>query len=164
MGLFSKLQDRYSLACLNAAQFFGVLNDNIFKLVLVYLMIEVLGYQKAPKILSAAGATFVIPFLLFSSSAGILADRFSKQRLLVFMKIAEYVKRHSAPNDRIFVWGFATMIYFFSERAPASRFFSADLLVGRPTGTNRADTWKKDTSSLARPEAWAAFMTMLRNA
>ena len=77
MGLFSKLQDRYSLACLNGAQFFGVLNDNIFKLVMVFLMIEVMGYQKAPKILSAAGATFVIPFLLFSSSAGILADRFA---------------------------------------------------------------------------------------
>ncbi len=80
---------RHSLAFLNSAQFLGVLNDNIFKLVMVFLLIDTLGKGKASGILSAAGAIYVIPFLLFSSAAGILADRFSKQRLLVAMKGVE---------------------------------------------------------------------------
>jgi acyl-[acyl-carrier-protein]-phospholipid O-acyltransferase / long-chain-fatty-acid--[acyl-carrier-protein] ligase len=81
----------HSLAFLNAAQFFGVLNDNIFKLAIVFLLIDAEGPQNASNILSAAGAIFVVPFLLFSSSAGILADRISKQKLLMLMKVAEMI-------------------------------------------------------------------------
>jgi acyl-[acyl-carrier-protein]-phospholipid O-acyltransferase / long-chain-fatty-acid--[acyl-carrier-protein] ligase len=81
----------HSLGFLNAAQFGGVLNDNIFKLVIVFLLIDVEGKQKASSILSAAGAIFVVPFLLFSSAAGVLADRFSKQKLLMLMKVAESI-------------------------------------------------------------------------
>ncbi|HEV3270235.1 MAG TPA: MFS transporter [Candidatus Rhabdochlamydia sp.] len=75
-----------SLACLNVAQALGVVNDNIFKFTMVFLLIETLGAAEASSILSATGAIYVIPFLLFSSYAGILADRLSKQKLLVFMK------------------------------------------------------------------------------
>ncbi|WP_215216701.1 MULTISPECIES: MFS transporter [Candidatus Rhabdochlamydia] len=74
------------MACLNLAQALGVVNDNIFKFTMVFLLIETLGDMKASFILSATGAIYVIPFLLFSSYAGILADRLSKQKLLVFMK------------------------------------------------------------------------------
>ncbi|PWU15273.1 MAG: hypothetical protein C5B45_02955 [Chlamydiae bacterium] len=85
---FSKT-GRCSLACLNVAQALGVVNDNIFKFTMVFLLIEVLGAAEASSILSATGAIYVIPFLLFSSYAGILADRLSKQKLLVFMKGVE---------------------------------------------------------------------------
>jgi len=87
---FSK-PDKHSIHFLNVAQFMGVLNDNIFKLVIAFLIIEIQGKQHASFILSLAGLIYVGPFLLFSSTAGILADRFSKQRLLVAMKIAEIV-------------------------------------------------------------------------
>jgi acyl-[acyl-carrier-protein]-phospholipid O-acyltransferase / long-chain-fatty-acid--[acyl-carrier-protein] ligase len=76
---------------LNTTQFLGVVNDNIFKLVMSYLLIDTLGKSMASPILSATGAVYVLPFLLFSSSAGILADRFSKQKLLIIMKIVEMV-------------------------------------------------------------------------
>ncbi|MDR2540080.1 MAG: MFS transporter [Chlamydiales bacterium] len=82
---FSKT-GRCSLTCLNLTQALGVVNDNIFKFAMVFLLIETLGAIKASFILSATGAIYVIPFLLFSSYAGILADRLSKQKLLVFMK------------------------------------------------------------------------------
>lgn len=82
---------KHSLAFLNTSQFLGIVNDNIFKLILVFLLIEVQGAAKAGSILSIAGAIYVIPFLLFSSSAGVLADKFSKQRLLVLMKAFEIV-------------------------------------------------------------------------
>lgn len=81
--------DQHSLSWLNVTQFLGVINDNVFKFVMAFLLIDTLGKSEASSILSATGAVYVIPFLLFSSSAGILADRFSKQKLLVLMKAAE---------------------------------------------------------------------------
>lgn len=81
----------HSLKFLNSAQFLGALNDNIFKLLLAYFLIDTQGTQHASRILSLTGAIFVIPFLLFSSAAGVLADRFSKQGLLVLMKCAESI-------------------------------------------------------------------------
>lgn len=96
MRKFKKLpgasgEKRHSLAFLNVAQFLGAMNDNIFKLILVFMLIGIQGQQKASIILSAVGAIYVIPFLLFSSTAGVLADRFSKQKLLVIMKVAECI-------------------------------------------------------------------------
>ncbi|MGR3911992.1 MAG: MFS transporter [Candidatus Rhabdochlamydia sp.] len=78
-----------SVQFLNIAQFTGVLNDNIFKLVTAFLLIDMMGEAYASKIMSVAGAVFVIPFLVFSSVAGTLADRLSKQRLLMGMKVVE---------------------------------------------------------------------------
>src|SRR5579862_4386843 len=63
-----------SLAYLNATQFFGALNDNIFKLFVIFLLISTLGKDQSNLILSMAGAIFVIPFLLFSHAAGVFAD------------------------------------------------------------------------------------------
>ena len=96
MGLFRKdgiswFQEKHSLGALNISQFFGVVNDNLFKLVLVFMLIDAYGAPYANTILSLAGAIFVIPFLVFSSSAGVLADRFSKQRILRYIKAVEIV-------------------------------------------------------------------------
>ncbi len=52
-------------------------------------MIGIKGPAYANTILSAAGAIFVIPFLLFSSLAGILADRYSKSRFIIIVKVSE---------------------------------------------------------------------------
>lgn len=81
--------DFRSFYFLNATQFLGALNDNIFKLLVIYLLINVKGPAAANSILSIAGAVFVIPFLLFSSGAGVLADRISKRTIIVFTKILE---------------------------------------------------------------------------
>ncbi len=90
-GFLSKLPgfsspDKHSLHFLNIAQFMGALNDNIFKLVIAYLIIDLRGQEHASIILAKIGAVYVIPFLLFSSTAGVLADRFSKQKLLMLLK------------------------------------------------------------------------------
>src|SRR5690242_14836158 len=81
--------DYRSFYLLNATQFLGALNDNIFKLLVIYLFIHVKGADSAPAILSLAGAIFVIPFLLFSSGAGVLADKISKRTIIVITKIFE---------------------------------------------------------------------------
>jgi acyl-[acyl-carrier-protein]-phospholipid O-acyltransferase/long-chain-fatty-acid--[acyl-carrier-protein] ligase len=81
--------DFRSFYLLNATQFLGALNDNVFKLLVIYLLINVKGPAAANTILSLAGAIFVMPFLLFSSGSGVLADRLSKRTIIVFAKIIE---------------------------------------------------------------------------
>ena len=110
---------RHSLGFLNATQFLGVINDNIFKLSVAFLLIDALGKQHAPSILSAAGAIYVIPFLLFSSSAGILADRFSKQKLLVFMKGAEILVMLFAlyAFGQKIEWACYTLLFFLATHS-----------------------------------------------
>lgn len=90
MRWFSR-SDYTSFYFLNATQFLGALNDNIFKLLVIFLLINVKGPTDANSILSIAGAVFVIPFLFFSSGAGVLADRISKRTIIVFTKALEVV-------------------------------------------------------------------------
>src|SRR5689334_20010632 len=78
-----------SFTYLNITQFLGALNDNIYKLLIVYLFIDIEGIDQKYNILSSTGAIFVLPFLLFSTSSGTLADRFSKRNIIVYTKILE---------------------------------------------------------------------------
>jgi len=80
-----------SFTYLNITQFLGALNDNIFKLLIVYYFIQLDGIENSHTILAATGALFVLPFLLFSASSGTLADRFSKRNIIVFTKLLELV-------------------------------------------------------------------------
>lgn len=78
-----------SFTYLNITQFLGALNDNIYKLLIVYLFIDIEGIDQKYNILSTTGAVFVLPFLLFSTSSGTMADRFSKRNIIVYTKILE---------------------------------------------------------------------------
>ena len=68
-----------------AVQFLGAMNDNVFKQALVIL----LAYQTASfttmssdTLQNLAQALFILPFFLFSATAGQLADKFEKSRLI----------------------------------------------------------------------------------
>lgn len=74
---------------LNCAQFLGALNDNIFKLLLVFFLINFQGEQYRDQILALSGILFVLPFILFSSFAGKLADNYSKTRIFQGAKVLE---------------------------------------------------------------------------
>lgn len=80
-----------SFTYLNVTQFLGALNDNIYKMLVVYFFIQLEGIENSHKILASTGAVFVLPFLLFSASSGILADRFSKRNIIVLTKVLELV-------------------------------------------------------------------------
>ncbi len=71
-----------------ATQFLGAFNDNIFRTV-VSLAALASGASSPSLLVAAAGALFVLPYLLFSTYAGWLADRFSKRRVIVLAKAAE---------------------------------------------------------------------------
>ena len=73
-------------------QFLGAANDNLFKqaigILTVYRLLAADPGQ-AQALVTAAGGIFILPFLLFSSLAGALADRMEKSRLMRLIKIAE---------------------------------------------------------------------------
>ncbi len=74
---------------LNATQFFGALNDNIFRLFIVFSLISLRGPEAASEVTAIAGAVFVMPFLLFVALAGVLADRISKRTITICVKTCE---------------------------------------------------------------------------
>ena len=80
-----------SFTYLNITQFLGALNDNIFKMLIVFLLIDIEGIQHTNTILATAGAVFVIPFLVFSQASGTIADRCSKKNIIVITKVMEVV-------------------------------------------------------------------------
>ena len=86
-----KIRKLSSFTYLNVTQFLGALNDNIFKLLTVFFFLELEGVKESHWILSLSGAIFVLPFLLFSASSGMLADRFSKRNIIVLTKLLELV-------------------------------------------------------------------------
>lgn len=78
-----------SFRWLNATQALGALNDNLFKLLLIFLLVTIQGEERRTVIVTAASGMFVLPFLLFSSAAGVLADHVSKSRIILVMKFVE---------------------------------------------------------------------------
>ncbi len=73
----------------NATQFLGALNDNLFKLLIVYGLVKIWPETGLDSILGIVGLVFATPFLLFLGFGGMLADRFPKYRVIQMTKLAE---------------------------------------------------------------------------
>ena len=91
MSQLSLLRSR-RFAGLFWAQFLGAFNDNLFKNALVILV----AYQGASlwglgseQLVALSGGIFILPFVLFSATAGELADRFRKSALVRWVKAGE---------------------------------------------------------------------------
>ncbi|MHC4552053.1 MAG: acyl-[ACP]--phospholipid O-acyltransferase [Planctomycetota bacterium] len=93
----------------NATQFLGALNDNVFRWLMVFFLIGLLGDEKASSITAITGVVFVVPFLLFTPVAGVIADRFSKRNIIVITKFAELALM--ILGWIVFTSGFAMGIY-----------------------------------------------------
>src|ERR1700681_1848336 len=72
-------------------QFPGAFNDNLFKIVVSLVAVEMASAEAAGRNLSLAGAVFILPFILFSGYAGRLADVYSKRTVLIVTKSLEIV-------------------------------------------------------------------------
>src|ERR1700686_2938407 len=73
-------------------QFLGAGNDNIFKNALVIFVAfhaANLTSLDPNALVNLAGAVFIAPFVLFSASAGQLADKLEKSRLIRWIKLFE---------------------------------------------------------------------------
>jgi acyl-[acyl-carrier-protein]-phospholipid O-acyltransferase/long-chain-fatty-acid--[acyl-carrier-protein] ligase len=64
-------------------QFLGALNDNVLKIIVSFDAMATMGPATGAAVV---GAVFIAPFLLFSGYAGHLADRMSKNRVLLAIK------------------------------------------------------------------------------
>jgi acyl-[acyl-carrier-protein]-phospholipid O-acyltransferase/long-chain-fatty-acid--[acyl-carrier-protein] ligase len=73
-------------------QFLGAFNDNVYKNALVilitYVVAEKAGLNSQIMVTAAAGV-FILPFFLFSATAGQLADKYEKAFLIRIIKFAE---------------------------------------------------------------------------
>jgi len=75
---------------LMATQFQNAFSDNALKnLVILLLLAQPRSAEQQASLVAFAGALFAAPFILFSMLGGWLADRFSKKRVMVGVKIAE---------------------------------------------------------------------------
>ena len=77
------------LAPLLLTQTLGALNDNLFKNALVVLILFRAQGAAGPALVALAGGVFILPYVLFSATAGQAADRFEKSRAIRIVKWAE---------------------------------------------------------------------------
>ncbi len=88
-------------------QFFGALNDNIFKNALLTLIAFGAFNQSTRELLTNLGALlFILPFFLFSALAGQLADKYKKARIIRYIKFVE-----------ILIMGCATIAFWHHQLA-----------------------------------------------
>ncbi|MFO0919736.1 MAG: MFS transporter [Planctomycetaceae bacterium] len=76
---------------INLTQFFGAFNDNLYKELVLLLCLDHVGALGDDRYQSIAGGVFSVPFILFSGTAGMLSDRFSKRTVIILCKVAEIV-------------------------------------------------------------------------
>lgn len=73
-------------------QFFGAFNDNVFKNALV-MLITFKSYHLAglnpESMVALCGGIFILPFFLFSATAGQICDKYPKHKLMFYIKVWE---------------------------------------------------------------------------
>jgi len=75
---------------LMATQFQTAFSDNALKnLIILLLLGGAMPLEERNTYVALAGALFAVPFILFSMLGGWLADRFSKQNVMSYVKVAE---------------------------------------------------------------------------
>ncbi|HEY2906454.1 MAG TPA: hypothetical protein VGJ29_11195 [Vicinamibacterales bacterium] len=72
--------------------------------------------------------------------------------------VGDYVRTHSAPDDRLFVWGNASQIYYFANRVMGTRFAFCNYHTGKIWGSWAYAVDAGDTSMFIVPRAWAELL------
>jgi acyl-[acyl-carrier-protein]-phospholipid O-acyltransferase/long-chain-fatty-acid--[acyl-carrier-protein] ligase len=76
--------------CLMGTQFQGAFSDSVLRWLVIYLVIaKKLPKEELDALVSDSGMYFAIPFLLLSMLGGWMADRFSKRRVMIGVKMME---------------------------------------------------------------------------
>ncbi len=85
----SRLLAQKRFAPLFWTQFLGAFNDNVYKNALVILFSARLAREAAHTLVQIAGGVFILPYFLFSATAGQVADQREKSRLVRGVKLLE---------------------------------------------------------------------------
>ena len=88
---FSLLRERRFLPFF-CTQFLGAFNDNVYKNALVIMLAfhaAALTTLDSGTLVNLCAGLFILPFFLFSATAGQLADKYEKSRIIRFVKLFE---------------------------------------------------------------------------
>lgn len=93
---YGELLKKQGFAFYLLAEFLGVVNDNILRMVLGLMALTMdYGLENHSAVsamgVSIVGAVFMVPFLIFSGIAGSIADRYNKRSVLIVTKSLEVV-------------------------------------------------------------------------
>ena len=104
------------------AQFCGVAHDNVFKNAVALLMVYRIGgdLPVPPHVLvTLAAGIFILPYFLFSATAGQVADRFEKSGLIRWVKGAEVALAGlgAAALLAANAWGMLVALFLFGVQA-----------------------------------------------
>jgi 1-acyl-sn-glycerol-3-phosphate acyltransferase len=74
-------------------QFLGAFNDNVFKNALVIFIAfqATISTSKSDTLINICQGLFILPFFLFSATAGQIADKYEKSRLIRYVKLLEII-------------------------------------------------------------------------
>ena len=109
------------------SQFFGVFNDNAFKMFVVLAVFKGLpDYFQGAAFIFMLTAAYVVPFILFSGFTGSLADRLPKRSILIMTKVAELaiMVLGTICFVHMKVWGFFPLVAVMFLMTSQSAFFS----------------------------------------
>lgn len=70
-----------------------------------------------------------------------------------FSQLVHHIRQTTHPDQKIYVWGIAPQIYFFSGREPATTFFWADTLAGMSPGSPAMEYMRITGQRLTLPES-----------
>lgn len=79
------------------------------------------GAPQAQRLIAALSTAMAI-FPVTASLADVHDKGLPPKRMEQALPMIQYIRRHTTPEERIFVWGHAPDLYFFSGRRPATRF------------------------------------------
>jgi len=82
------LQDR-SFWGMTATQFLGAFNDNVFKQLVLLILVDMARNDRSANLQGIATIVFAAPFILLSGGSGYLSDRYSKRGIVVTSKVLE---------------------------------------------------------------------------
>jgi 1-acyl-sn-glycerol-3-phosphate acyltransferase len=86
---FSLLKER-RFGPLFSTQFFGAFNDNVLKNAIVILFAFTAATEaEADTLVNLTAGVFILPFFLFSATAGQVADKLEKSKIIRFVKLFE---------------------------------------------------------------------------
>jgi acyl-[acyl-carrier-protein]-phospholipid O-acyltransferase/long-chain-fatty-acid--[acyl-carrier-protein] ligase len=77
------------LSRLNFVQSLAAFNENYFRFLIAYYLMSLYGSAHTSWIMADTGAVAVIPFILFSTLGGLLADRYDKSLIIKITRIVE---------------------------------------------------------------------------
>ncbi len=75
-------------------QFFGALNDNVYKQALLLVITYGWIQQQTADVSTLnnlAALLFILPYFIFSATAGQIADKYERSRLVRYLKISEII-------------------------------------------------------------------------